>query len=312
MLAVCISQFFCLLLFYAAGKTGLQRLAVSFSVVRNAAFSLLAAAILTLILYAPVLPDFLHNMGKVRIVAVMRWPFLVSLFSSWCPGIGSTTGALIYGALLCLGIFVNWKQSPRMAVYSIVLTVIPLCLYLLLNPMFVFERYFVFALPFILLTIGSAMASLAERLTGIYRFSLVALLLALFYLQWPSLHTILTQDRQSYRDAVQYVENAGISPITDLVFSIGYAGEQFKYYAHSVPVIIPETLSDFSRMSAGKKHIWCLITAWLPALHPPYEDQALYAEKAGQNEIYAYVKERFHLKKQYNSKYPVEIYYLEN
>jgi hypothetical protein len=178
--------------------------------------------------------------------------------------------------------------------------------------MFVFERYFIFALPFILLTIGSAVAALAERLSGMYRIGAVSLcLLLLFYLQWPSLHTILTQNRQDYRDAVQFVEHNITNVNTSLVFSIGSAGEHFRYYARTSSVFFPESLADLEKLSAGKRHIWCLITAWLPTLRPPYEDRALYAEKAGQHEIYDYVKEHFNLKKQYNSKFPVAIYYLE-
>ena len=271
--------------------------------------SLLSAAIITLTLYAPVLSAFMHNLGKVRIVAVTRWPFLVSLFSSWCPGIESPMGALFYGALLCLGIAVSWKKDPRIATYSVVLSVVPLALYLLLNPMFVFERYFIFALPFILLTIGSAIAGLAERLSGIYRIVAVSLcLLTLFYLQWPSLHTILTQDRQDYRDAVQFVEHNITDANTDLVFSIGYAGEHFRYYARTSPVFFPESLTDLNKLSAGKKRIWCLITAWLPAIRPAQEDRALYAEKTGQTEIYDYVKTHFKREKVFPSRYPVEVY----
>ena len=312
MLAVCLSQFFCTVLFFAAGKTGLQRVAVPFAVLRNAALSLLAAAIVTLALYAPVLPAFMHNLGKVRIVAVTRWPFLVSLFSSWCPGIESPVGILVYGALFCCGIMVSWRKDPRIATYSVVLSVVPLVLYLLLNPMFVFERYFIFALPFILLTIGSAVAALAERLSGIYRIGAVSLcLLILFYLQWPSLHTILTQDRQDYRDAVQFVEHNITDANTDLVFSIGYAGDHFRYYAHASPVFIPESLADLKKLSAGKKRVWCLITAWLPAIRPAYEDRALYAEKPGQMEIYDYVKTHFKREKVFPSRYPVEVYCYE-
>ena len=204
MLAVCLSQFFCTVLFFAAGKAGLQRIEVTFTVLRSVVVSLLSAAIITLVLYAPVLSAFLHNLGKVRIVSVTRWPFLMSLFSSWCPGIESPVGILVYGALFCWGIIIIGRQNPRMAIYTVVLSVVPLVLYLLLNPMFVFERYFIFALPFILLVIGSAIAALAERLSGIYRIGAVSLcLLTLFYLQWPSLRTILTQDRQDYREAVQ-------------------------------------------------------------------------------------------------------------
>jgi mannosyltransferase len=312
MIAVCFAQFFCIVLFFAAGKAGLQRLAVTFAVLRSMMVSLLCAAIITLILYAPVLPAFMHNMGKVRVVAVTRGPFLVSLFSSWCPGIDSPAGAIVYGVLLCLGIFVCGKKAPQMTVYSIVLTVIPLGLYLLLNPMFVFQRYFIFALPFILLTIGSAVAALAERLSVINRIGAVSLcLFILFYLQWPALHRMLTQDRQDYRDAIQFVEHNSTDANADLVFSIGYAGEHFRYYAHSATVALPESLTALKQLSAGKKHIWCLITAWLPAIRPAYEDRVLYAEKPEQAEIFNYIKQHFRLKKVYQSRYPVEIYYAE-
>jgi hypothetical protein len=206
----------------------------------------------------------------------------------------------------------SWRKDPRLATYSIVLSVVPLVLYLLLNPMFVFERYFIFALPFILLTIGSALAAIAERLSGVYQIGVVALcLLILFYLQWPSLHTILTQDRQDYRDAVRYVEHNMPDANTGLVFSIGYAGEHFRYYAHTTPVFILESLADLKTLSAGKKRVWCLITAWLPTIRPAHEDSALYAEKPGQTEIYNYVKQHFLLVKSYASRFPVEVYYHE-
>ena len=61
----------------------------------------------------------------------------------------------------------------------------------------------------------------------------------------------------------------------------------------------------------GKEDIWCLITAWLPDIRPPYEDRTLYSERPGQTEIYDYVKKEFVLKKTYLSKYPVEVYYLQ-
>jgi len=312
MLAVSLTQCFCAIVYFAAGAAGLQRIGITFAALRNMAVSLLSAALITLILYAPVLPRFLHNMEKVRIVEVTRWPFLASLLSSWCPGINSTGGALFYGTLLCTGIAVSWKRDPRMAVYSVVLTVMPLVLYLRLNPMFVFERYFIFALPFILLILGAAMAALAEHLSGVYRIGAVSLCLTiLLYLQWPSLRTILTQDRQSYREAVQFVEHKSTGTDTDIVFSIGYAGEQFQYYARTRKVFFPESLEDLKKLAAGRKRIWCLMTAWLPAIRPDHEDRALYAERPGQMGIYDYVKAHFKLEKLFPSRYPVEIYSYE-
>jgi len=312
MLAVCLAQCFCTVLFFAAGKAGLQRIEVTFKVLPSVALSLLSAAIITLILYAPVISTFLHNLKKVRIVSVTRWPFLMSLFSSWCPGIDSPAGILVYGALYCWGIIIINRQNPHMAIYTVVLSVVPLVLYLLLNPMFVFERYFIFALPFILLAIGSAVAVLAERLSGIYRIGVVCLcLLILFYLQWPSLHTILTQDRQDYRDAVQFVEQHMTDAPSELVFSIGYAGDHFRYYAPKRQMFVPESLAELKKQSVGRKRIWCLLTAWLPAIRPAHEDRALYAEKPGQTEIYNYVQTHFEKKKIFPSRFPVEVYCYE-
>ena len=59
----------------------------------------------------------------------------------------------------------------------------------------------------------------------------------------------------------------------------------------------------------GKDRIWCLITAWLPDIRPPYEDELLYAERPGQSAIYNYVKAHFMLKKHFASKYGVDVYY---
>jgi hypothetical protein len=178
--------------------------------------------------------------------------------------------------------------------------------------MFVFERYFIFALPFILLTISAAVIALGARFAGVYRAGAVSLfLLTLFYLQWPSLHTILTQDRQDYREAVQFVEQHMTDAPAELVFSIGYAGDHFRYYARKNQIFVPESLAELTKQSAGRKRIWCLLTAWLPALRPAHEDRALYAEKPGQVEIYEYVQTHFEKKKVFPSRFPVEVYCYE-
>jgi hypothetical protein len=70
-------------------------------------------------------------------------------------------------------------------------------------------------------------------------------------------------------------------------------------------------MDELSALMKGKEGIWCLITAWLPDLRPSCEDEALYAERFGQVEIYNYVKTHFVLKKHFASKYGVDVYYKE-
>jgi hypothetical protein len=179
--------------------------------------------------------------------------------------------------------------------------------------MFVFERYFIFALPFVLLIASEGVVGIAGSFKGFYQKCIVIVLIFIILcLQFPAIHTIINQDRQNYREAVRFVEGEVRGGREgDLVFSIGYAGEHFKYYSQSTTIVIPETLRELFAMATGKKRIWCLITAWLPAIRPPYEDQALYAERPGQVEIYNYVKRNFKLTKHFSSKYPVDIYYLQ-
>jgi hypothetical protein len=181
-----------------------------------------------------------------------------------------------------------------------------------MNPMFVFERYFIFALPFFLLIVSQGIVGLAEIFKGVYKNGVVILfLLLLVYAQLPAMTKMIHQDRQNYRGAVRYVTDAMNGRTGELVFSIGYAGEHFQYYASGITIPTPDTFKEFSTLIKGKKHVWCLITAWLPDLRPPYEDQELYSEKPGQIEIYNYVKKHFVLKKVFSSRYPVEIFYVQ-
>ncbi len=312
MIAVCIAQLFFLIIILVAQKAGLPLQQLDRTSYFNFCRALFCAAIVTLILYAPILADFLSNMGKVRLVDVSRLPFLINLLKSLLPGIDTFIGVIGYGLTFGAGLYGIFKKEALFGTYLLVIISVPLMLYLLLNPMFMFERYFIFALPFVLVTVSTGIVFLSQYLPQKYKTGFIMLWVILIcFIQFPSVKTVLTRDRQNYREAVQFVEQAVLSQGDDMVFSIGYAGEHFKYYAHSIAIVFPEDLQELAQMAAGKKRLWCLITAWLPALCPPYEDRELYAEKPGQVEIYAYVTQRFQLKKQYRSKFPVEIYYWE-
>jgi uncharacterized membrane protein len=313
MIAVSISQFLSALLFIVMRKWTLRDMGMSPRAFKNFFLSLFLAGIATIIIYTPVLSAFVANIGKVRLVHADRMPFMVSLLNSFFPGVQSIIGSIIYSILILSGIYFTFRKDRILCCYFLVLSLLPVSLYLLINPMFVFERYFIFALPFVLLIVSEGVVGIAGNFKGFYQKCIVIVLIFIILcLQFPAIHTIIYQDRQDYREAVRFVEsevkggrNGG------LVFSIGYAGEHFRYYSRSTTIVIPETLRELFAMATGKKRMWCLITAWLPAIRPPYEDQALYAERPGQYEIYNYVRNNFHLQKYYPSKYPVLIYYLE-
>ena len=310
MIAISISQFCAALLFMIGEKWGSLSTGVNAKTLSNFLLSLFCAGIITILLYAPIIPTFLENMGKVQLVNVNRIPFILSLLNSMLPGIQTLAGIIIYSILFLSGIYFVFRKDLTLFLYLLVLSVLPFSLYLLINPMFVFERYFIFALPFILLIVSQGVVGLAENFKGIYKNALVFLpLLTLIYLQFPAINKMIHQDRQNYREAVRYVESRIGDVEGALVFSIGYAGEYFRYYSPDISIPTPETLNELSTIIQGKKHIWCLITAWLSDIRPYYEDKAIYSERPGQIEIYNYVKKNFVLKKSFSSRYPVKIYF---
>jgi 4-amino-4-deoxy-L-arabinose transferase-like glycosyltransferase len=310
MAAVSVAQFVVALTLMVMARWFPGRSRVSPGAVRRAMVSLFCAGVLTVLMYSTMLSAFVENLGKVRLVQVDRLPFLKSLLGSFLfPGITGVAGSLVYGVLFFLGLFVTLRKDQVLCFYLAVLIVLPISLYLLLNPMFMFERYFIFVLPFALLVISQGAAALAGWFQPRFRNAVALVLIALMaYLQYPAIATALTRDRQDYREAVRYVEEQVRGRTGDLVFSLGYAGEHFRYYAREMTIFTPETGDELAALLQGKQRAWCLITAWLPDIRPPHEDEALYTERPGQVDIYNYVKTNFVLKKHFASKYGVDVY----
>jgi uncharacterized membrane protein len=312
MFAVSASQFFSSLIFACGRKWASGTIDITQRALRNFFLALLCAGITTLLIYSPVLPAFFRNLGRMQAVTVSRVPFVVSLVQSLLPGCNSSAGGMLYGILFVAGLCGIFKKDVTLFLYFLVLCMLPLSLYLVINPMFVFERYFIFTLPAVLLIVSQGMVGLTARLRGIYKNgAIMALLALLVFLHVPAIGTTVNQDRQNYREAIRYVEGEMSNETEELIFSIGYAGEHFRYYASDTTIVTPETLDALAPLMQGKDRLWCLITAWLPDIRPPYEDRALYAETPEQTNIYNYVKKHFVLRKTFFSTYPVEVYVLE-
>ena len=76
---------------------------------------------------------------------------------------------MVYGILFAAGLFGIVKKDATLFLYFLVLCMLPLSLYLVINPMFVFERYFIFTLPAVLLIISQGMVGLTAGLKGVYK-----------------------------------------------------------------------------------------------------------------------------------------------
>jgi hypothetical protein len=277
---------------------------------KHLVLALAVGALVTLAAYAPMLRFFIANAAKVSFFSVDRLPFVAEMYETVLPGFSTVPGMVLYSVLTVCGLLYLRKRSVVLCLYTILICNVPLLLYLQLNPMFIFKRYFLPALPFSLLMLGCGMEWIAcrLRLSGYGRaVFFAAILSAILFLQWPAIRQISFENRQHYREAVEFVESH-TAEAEPLVFAIGYAGQHFSYYA-KVPVIVPETFVDFKERIDSGRAVWCLITAWLPELRPAHESVQLYAEDPQHQMIYDYVKANFQLSTQFRAIYPTYVYY---
>ncbi|MBW2554841.1 MAG: glycosyltransferase family 39 protein, partial [Deltaproteobacteria bacterium] len=166
MIAVSISQFFSSFLFVVVEKWGSLKDGITKKAFKHFLVSLSCAGIAVILIYSPILATFFYNMSKVQFVNVNRIPFVMSLLNSFFPGVLCITGNIIYGILFFFGMYCTLRKDPHLFIYLFVMLVLPLSLYLFINPMFVFERYFVFALPFALLIVSQGVVGVSNILKG--------------------------------------------------------------------------------------------------------------------------------------------------
>jgi len=270
------------------------------------------AAVITLTLYLPVLKSFIKNMGKVSVMEVDRFPFLQELVNTIYPGTLSPFGLILYAILFCTGLYFMGKKNIRLCLLTVIIIVVPFTIYMLANPMFVYKRYFLYALPFCLLIVSGGIHSLSNLCRSSLQKNLIfmGLLLVLTGLQIPRIIQFINQDRQNYREAVNYIEDRKITD-NNYVFSLGYAGKHFNYYSRE-PVATPQTYKEFRRNLSKSTESWCPITAWLPSLCQPYDNKQFFSEEPEQEKIYQYMIKNFTIKKIFNDKYLTTVYVFKN
>ena len=300
----------CLLLMVEQGLRRGQVRYMYAGALKHLMLALAVGALITLAAYAPMLRFFIENAEKVSFFSVDRLPFVAEMYDTVLPGFLTLPGMLLYSVLTVCGLLYLRKRSVTLCIYTILICNLPLLLYLQLNPMFIFKRYFLPALPFALLTIACGMEWVACRLRLSSQGRVVffaCILSAILWLQWPAIRQITFENRQHYREAVAYVDSHAVDA-NPLVFAIGHAGSQFSYYA-KVPVIVPDTFADFKAQVDSGRDVWCLVTAWLPDLRPAHEPELLYTENPEHQLIYEYLKINFQLVQYFPAILPTSIYY---
>ncbi len=289
--------------------------------VNNAYICLALALSGTLLVYSPTVYRFLASPAQASYVLnemqrlagspeLPAFPFLLDYFKTILPGIGSIYGSILSGVLIVCGFLFLYRQDRTVFLYLLGVTCLPLLVAYALKPAYITERYFIFMLPLLLLVIGCGIAYLPVMLClpQRYVFTGMLMLLAGFSaLQFPQIVETVTEDRQNYREAAGYLNERLKANRNDCVVGLGYGSSSFQYYLDA-PLIIPETFEAFAQLLHTRDTVWCVTSAWLPAIHPAHEDRTLYREMPEHEKIYAHLK-TYHIRiKCFPTRYPTEIF----
>ena len=211
---------------------------------------------LTLLLYAPVLPNILSLLVQSGPgIFSAAFPIRVVMDFSGKPGILLSVAAMIF---TLVGLWTRRRTWPREVGYVAALFVIPVTVAWLAHPIFLYTRFFLFSFPFLVMFLVAGIAApfaSSQRRAGaafILRGATVVLALALAG-TWSvdSWHV----EGEGIRDAMQAMQ----TDVRDsTVFcAIGGGSEVFRYYGHHL-IHLLESLDDLEALARTSGEIRCL------------------------------------------------------
>jgi hypothetical protein len=237
-------------------------------------------------------------------------PFLLDYFKTILPGLDSAYGRIMISTLIVCGFIFLRKQDKAVFLYLLTVICLPLLVVYIVKPAYIIERYFIFMLPLLLLVIGCGIIYLPTMLYLPKRYVLIVMLTILAGLsaiQFPQIVKTITEDRQNYREAANYVDEHLKTSRNSCVIGIGFGSNHLQYYLDE-PLIIPETFESFSQLLQTRDTIWCVTSGWLPAIRPAHEDGTLYREVPEHEKIYTYINAHFLRIQYFPTRFPTEIF----
>jgi len=221
--------------------------------------SLAAVTVLSMISYAPALPNLFRDLivrGRSSFDPAFPWAVI-----GYLSGSQAALMTVAIAAISVIGLLALFKSHPREAGYLLLLLLGPLLLVWLARPFDLYPRFFCYWLPYYLVFLVAGLRSLwhlaasnhrdlVRLSTGLAAAIFVVVVLSGWSHIWP---TWVPHD--GFRDASQaIVKNADDS----VAFcAIGGDAEVFRYYLRR-PVVVPVSMADFWDLIGTHREVRCL------------------------------------------------------
>lgn len=251
--------------------------------------ALAAAGLLTLLLYSPILRPLLFSVnhaGRGQLMPDFAWYTAIELLS-----VSSAWLLCAVLALAAIGIVAIARtgrtMAPWHAGYAAAIVLAPLIGAILARPLDLYPRFFIYALPVMLVVAGVGATALVRQLARFLPSSLQlaawAPILGLVFLvgaSWYTMYPAAMTD-EGFREAVRALQadHAAADPDEKQAYcAFGAGAELFQWYS-AEPLIIPKTVDELRRAYRGRGAPACV---YRPASW----------ESRGATEIRAYLEER--------------------
>jgi hypothetical protein len=200
-------------------------------------------------LYLPSLPELISYTLRDYPRQNLDLNFAISLFDMLgCPG-GNIYVSISYIFLFFLGIIFMWRKNKIFCLFTLNLLFIPLLLAKLTKPIYLYERFFIFVLPFYLIFSAAGIYGIvtgARFKKPIFIYGvIVALLVAA---NFSPLFDILTKPQQDYRAAAGFIKEIAKADRDTVIVAPGVAGAEVSFYLNDYRVVRVKTLPEVKKV----------------------------------------------------------------
>ncbi len=200
--------------------------------------------LVTVLLYAPSLPYIIFSTFRdASPVRTVNQSFILQIIGALGSGGKCNICNFLPLILFLIGFVQLWQNQKILLLYTTTTFIAPLCLVTILQPVFLYPRFFIFLLPLYIIIIASGIEAIVSYIPLRQKTIIsIIILCVLISLSIPSIHTIVTRDRQNYREGAQVINQ--YNPDDTVIIVPRYAEKQILYYTPNFRIIEPKTINE--------------------------------------------------------------------
>ena len=211
--------------------------------------------LVTVLLYVPSLPYMIFSTFRdASPVSNVNQSFILQIIGALGSGEKCNICNFLPLILFLIGFVQLWQKQKILLLYTATTFIVPICLIMILQPVFLYSRFFIFLLPLYIIIIANGIEAIVNYLPFRQNNLLsVSILFILIGYSIPSIITIVNRDRQNYREGAQLINQ--YNPNDTVIIVPGYAEKEILYYTPNFRIVEPKTINEIDLLATQYKNL---------------------------------------------------------